>query len=117
MGRKIKPERYARINLEGDPPERTHHAVIFNNGPSPKHFSVRCRLPRLLTWTPTRHGTICNWDVVASRRSEQLLENEFALLVPRSWWLWWLPFVPNKTKATLFYLKPEYSPVVVKHII
>lgn len=106
--RKLIPVRYSKISLLEDSPERTHHAVIFNIDKYPENgkvdsFIAKCRLPELFTWTPTGHGSISNWNFATNEQSEQLTEEELALLVPRSLWVWFLPrFVRNLTPLRLF---------------
>lgn len=102
------PTRYDRIILHGDPPERTHHAIIFSPVvPGNRVFTPKSRIWRLFTLTPTGHWWVSKWSVIGSDKSDALRENESALLVPRSWWIWYVPerLMSLGKKWRLFYLE------------
>jgi hypothetical protein len=98
--KRLEAVRHERIRLGEDPPRRTHHAIIFNTkphraearqGPEISVPVAGCKLPEWMTWTPTGHGSVGKWDIVTSEKSDQISENELALLVPRSLWIWFVP--------------------------
>lgn len=114
---RINPVRYARISLREDAPGRTHHAIIFSEVPSDKKLTPASRFGKylkFLTWTPTGHGWVSNWDVVGPDNvathtlGEEILgTSEAALLIPRSLWIWFIPerFMSQKAKMNLFFLE------------
>lgn len=111
----LEPLRYEKISLRKDSSGRAHHAIIFDIeidlDPDLHFFEAKCRLPQWMTWTPTGHGSLSNWDLVTNDESEQIQEGELALLIPRSLWTWYIPrFIrnfPSLDPKNLFLLKPR----------
>ena len=97
----LAPVRYDWLSLKGDLSNRRHHAAIFhdNGDGAAAKFEVRTRIPQILTWTPTGHGTSHRWDVI------RISSNEVALLIPRSWWVWFVPFISKGKKVSVFCLE------------